>query len=131
MAMEALFDTKTRALFLGRYRILLHLLFWLGILLYEGFVWGMVDGKYAEKFISSLIELPLKISATYFTLYVLIDKFLVKGKYGAFVLLLTLSMGVFGVILRVLNFYTIYPMYYPEGMNMSVFFLPKILISIF
>jgi sensor histidine kinase YesM len=131
MAMEALFDTKTRALFLGRYSILLHLLFWLGILLYEGFVWGMVDGKYAEKFISSLIELPLKISATYFTLYVLIDKFLVKGKYGAFLLLLILSMGVFGVILRVLNFYTIYPMYYPEGMNISVFFLPKILISIF
>ncbi len=44
----------------------------------------MIDGVYGEKFISSLIELPLKILATYFTLYALIDRFLMQKKYTAF-----------------------------------------------
>lgn len=129
--MKALFDSETPGLFLTRYRFLLHILFWTGMVLYDGLIWGMVDGIYGAKFISSLIELPLKISATYFTLYVLIDKFLVRKKYRSFLILLILSMAVFGIILRTISYYVIYPIYYPDGLNMPLLFLPKILISIF
>lgn len=131
MVKKALYDIEAPGLFLRRYRLLLHMLFWTGILLYDGLIWGMVDGVYGKKFISSLIELPLKITATYFTLYILIDKLLVQKKYSHFLLLLLLSMVCFGIILRVISYYIIYPMHYPAGLKMPLFFLPKILISIF
>jgi two-component system, LytTR family, sensor kinase len=114
-----------------RYRILLHILFWAGMVIYEVLIWGLVDNKFTEKLNTSLLELPVKIAATYFTLYFLIDRFLVKGKYTQFILLLVLSMASFGIILRALNYHFIYPVYYPQGMSMSMLFLPKVLISVF
>jgi two-component system, LytTR family, sensor kinase len=131
MTMKTLLDVKTPGLLFTRYRLLLHLLFWIGLVLYEGLIWGMVDGAYREKIISCFIELPLKITATYFTLYVLIDKFLVHKKYSAFLFLLIVSMAVFGIVLRLISYYILYPAYYPAGVNMPLFFLPKILIAIF
>lgn len=110
---------------------MLHVIFWAGLLIYDSLVWGMVDGAFQEKFISSLIELPVKVAATYFTLYVLIDKFLIQKKYGTFLTLLFLSMAGFGVVLRIISYYIIYPAYYPDGVYIPLFFLPKILIAIF
>lgn len=114
-----------------RYRIPLHILFWVGMVIYEVGIWGLVDNKFGEKLNTSLLELPVKIAATYFTLYFLIDRFLVKGKYTQFAILVVLSMAFFGVILRVINYTFIYPVYYPEGMSAGMFFLPKVLISVF
>jgi two-component system, LytTR family, sensor kinase len=131
MAMSALFNIRTPPLFLKRYRFLLHFLFWIGLLVYDSIVWGMVDGAYLEKFVSSLIELPVKAAATYITLYYLIDRFLVQKRYRPFLLLLIISMIFFGVVLRIISYYILYPVYYPEGINMPLFFLPKILIAIF
>ncbi len=131
MAPNALFDNKPPGLFLTRYRILLHILFWTGIVLYDGLIWGLVDGIFAQKFVASLIDLPTKILATYFTLYVLIDRFLVRKKYTAFLVLLVLSMAGFGLIMRAVGYYTVYPMYYPEGLSIPLLFLPKVLICIF
>lgn len=131
MVANALFDIKTPALFLKRYRFWLHIFFWTGLLIYDSVVWGLVDGAYSEKLISSLIELPVKAFATYFTLYVLIDKFLIKKRYGAFLALLILSMGASGILLRIINYYIIYPLYYPAGLEMPLFFPPKVLIAIF
>jgi len=131
MATTPFFDIRTPALFLGKYRFLLHILFWTSLLVYDSLVWGMVDGAYREKFISSLIELPVKVTATYFTLYFLIDKFLIQKRYGTFLALLLLSMAVVGIVLRILAYYIIYPMFYPDGLHIPLFFPPKILIAIF
>lgn len=117
--------------FFSRYRVLSHGVFWLCFVLYEGVIWGNVDGEYSRRLISSLIELPVKIVATYFTLYVLIDRILLKKKYGLFLGLLFTSMIGFGLLLRIIAYYTIYPLYYPEATAIPLFFLPKILITIF
>jgi sensor histidine kinase YesM len=131
MVPNALFDIKTPALFLKQYRFWLHILFWCCLLLYDSLVWGLVDGVYWEKLISSLVELPIKASATYFTLYVLIDKLLIHKRYGTFLILLVVSMAGFGILLRIVNYYFLYPTFYPVGMQIPLFFLPKILIAIF
>jgi two-component system LytT family sensor kinase len=117
--------------FFDRYRYLLHIAFWVGMVLYEVLIWGMVDNKYGEKFTTCLIELPIKISACYFTLYFLIDRYLLTKKYTAFLVMLLLSMAFFGIVLRALNYNFIYPVYYPEGMSMPLLFPPKVLISVF
>ena len=125
------FYNNQPGLLFSRYRYLLHVAFWVGMVFYEVLIWGLVDNIYAEKFITSLIELPIKVSATYFTLYFLIDRFLVTKKYTAFLILLLLSMAFFGIVLRALNYYFIYPVYYPAGLSMPMLFLPKVLISVF
>lgn len=114
-----------------KYRYLLHVLFWVGIVVYDVVIWGLVDGKYGERLVSTLVELPVKISAAYFTLYVIIDKFLVKGKYVRFVILLVTSMAAVGLLLRAIGYYFLYPVFYPEGLSIPLLFPPKILIAIF
>jgi membrane protein implicated in regulation of membrane protease activity len=126
-----LFYFKFDSPFFKRYRIGMHILFWLSYLIYEGLIWGMVDGKYADRLTSTAIELPVKISATYFTLYVLIDRLLIKRHYVGFLLGLALSMLSFGVVLRMLAYYIIYPIFYTDGTAVPLFFPPKILIAIF
>ena len=115
----------------SRYRYALHFCFWSCIFLYEVIIWGLVDGKYEEKFISTSIELPVKITAAYFTLYVLIDRLLLRKRYLAFALYLIASMFIVGLILRGLSFYVLYPRFYVEGLQIPLFYFPKILIAIF
>ena len=126
-----LFDASFATPFLLRHQGLWHILFWLSIYLYEGLVWGMLDGEYSQHFVSSAIELPIKITATYFTLFVLIDKFLMDRKYWTFLALLIISMITFGVLQRIVVYNTIYPLFYPEATNAPLFLIPKILITIF
>lgn len=126
-----LFDASFATPFLLRHQGLWHILFWLSIYLYEGLVWGMLDGEYSQHFVSSAIELPIKITATYFTLFVLIDKFLMDRKYWTFLSLLIISMITFGVLQRIVVYNTIYPLFYPEATNAPLFLIPKILITIF
>jgi two-component system, LytTR family, sensor kinase len=124
-------DLKLDSSSFKRYRIAGHILFWLCYLLYEGLIWGMVDEEYRQRIVSASIELPVKIGATYFTLYILIDRLLIQKKYTLFLLWLIISMACFGVFLRILNYYTIYPLYYPQGTTAPLFFFPKVFISIF
>lgn len=115
----------------NRYRIALHILFWISYVVYEGLIWGMVDGEYIERLSFTLLDLPVKIAATYFTLYYLIDKLLLPKKYTLFVITLIASMLFFGIMSRALDYYTLYPVFYPEGLLHPVFYFPKILIMIF
>lgn len=114
-----------------RYRYLLHILFWTGIFLYDVVIWGLVDHNYYDRFISTMAELPVKIAATYFTIYFLIDRFLIRKRYTSFMILLLASMAAFGFILRLIAYYFLYPKLYPEGLAISLWFPPKILIGIF
>jgi two-component system, LytTR family, sensor kinase len=116
---------------LEKFRVVFHILFWVGIVTYESVVWGLVDGEYSKRLLSSLVDLPVKISAAYFTLYVLVDKFLVRKKYTSFFLLLVASVLVFGLISRTLAYYIIYPIHYPDALGTPLFYAPKILIMIF
>jgi sensor histidine kinase YesM len=119
------------AIVLQRFRVLLHLLFWCSFFVYEWFVWEMVDGEFRQRLVISLIEFPAKLAAAYFTLYVLIDKLLMRKKYGLFLISLLVSMAVFGIVSRMLSYYITYPLYYPDGLDIPLLFLPKILIAIF
>jgi sensor histidine kinase YesM len=91
----------------------------------------MVDGEYIERLAFSSIELPIKIIAAYFTLYYIIDKLLLPRKYTLFILVLILSMVVFGIMLRAISYYAVYPTFYPEGLQLPLLYFPKILIAIF
>ena len=116
---------------ISRYQIGLHILFWTAYFIYESFIWGMVDGEYRQRLAFSLLELPIKIAAAYVTLYYLINKLLLPRKYTLFIIMLILSMFAFGITLRTMSYYAIYPSFYPEGLRLPVLYFPKILIGIF
>ena len=103
----------------------------MGILLYDVVIWGLVDGKYTQKLISTMAELPIKMAASYFTLYVLIDRLFIQKKYAQFFGWLVVSMLLVGIILRSLAYFVLYPVFYPEGVHIPLLFPPKILIAIF
>jgi two-component system LytT family sensor kinase len=123
-------DDKPEQLY-QKYRVLLHVLFWLSIVIYDVVIWGLVDAKYVEKLVSTSVELPVKMAAAYFTLYILIDRYFLTRRYGQFVIGLIASMAVVGIVLRLFSYYVLYPVYYPAGTQLPLFFLPKILIAIF
>ena len=101
------------------------------LLLYESLILGSIDGDYTRRFSLSLIELPIKLLATYFTLYVLIDRLLVRKRYRQFLVALVASMIVVGLGYRCMSYFIIYPRCAPEALNLPFFFIPKILIAIF
>jgi len=131
MEMKTLADNATPSHTTNRLRVGLHILFWICYLVYEALIWGMVDGEYIQRLAFSSVELPVKVIATYLTLHYLIDKLLLPRKYTLFIVSLTLSMIAFGIVLRILDYYTVYPTFYPAGLHLPVFYFPKILISIF
>src|SRR5690606_41597127 len=91
-----------------------HVIFWVSFLFRSGLIWGTVDGEYLRRTTISSIELPVKIIATYFTLYVLIDKLLMRKKYVLFLGGMLVSMVVFGILLRIVTYYAVYPIFYPD-----------------
>ena len=61
-----------------------------------------------------LKTLPVKMVAVYLTIYYLLPQFLLKKKHSQFFSLFFISAIVLGLIHRLLQFYIIGPLYYPE-----------------
>ncbi len=99
---------------LWKNRFFLHVLFWIGILMVFGIPYMTLEGDRLTMLYDLLILLPVKMVAAYFTIYFLLPKFLLKKQYLNFFLLLFFSAAVFGLINRLLQFYIISPLYYPE-----------------
>lgn len=64
----------------------MHLLFWLIVLLLYTFLYGRLNNEYIATFIHLLLTLPVYITATYFTLYFIIPRYLLNKKYKQFVI---------------------------------------------
>ena len=64
-----------------------HLLFWLIYFVFNFFRFATINNDYWYSLKSNLIEFPLNIIITYFTIYYLIPKFILKKKYLQFFLL--------------------------------------------
>lgn len=107
-------SAKKRFIRLKDSRIIQHILFWTGYLVVWFIPYCSLEGDCATMLLDILILLPVKIAATYFTLYLLIPRYLAKKKYIAFFSLFFLSAVPFGLIHRALQFYIVGPLYYPE-----------------
>jgi two-component system, LytTR family, sensor kinase len=108
-------------------RILQHVLFWVFHLVFYAILWGSFADNYQQTFLEESIYLPVKIAFTYFTLYYLLPSFLLPGKYVSFFVWLLISSFVAGILQRYIAFNIDYPIYYPEALSDSFFYLPKIM----
>ncbi|RMG60973.1 MAG: sensor histidine kinase [Bacteroidetes bacterium] len=96
-----------------RFRPFLHLIFWAG---YVAF-FALMNGQetLADALRAELLLLPVKVAAVYITLYVLIARLLFRGFTTRFGLaLLALLLGA-ALLQRVMVYYVVYPLHYPDG----------------
>ena len=81
-----------------KYRYLYHALFWFVSIALYTIVYGTHDGRYFDQLKINALTLPIKMSATYLVMYVLLPQFLYKRKYLSFFSLFGASAVVFSTI---------------------------------
>lgn len=106
-------------------RIGWHVLFWACyIAMYTG-IYGYFEDDFGAEFFWAMAYLPIKIAATYFTMYYIIPRYFLKKKYVAATLLTITIILLAGFIQRFLDYYVFYPIYAYEFMAGSPFNIPK------
>lgn len=108
-------------------RLLQHVLFWVAHVVFYGVLYGSFEGNYGMTFTEELIYLPGRMAFTYYTLYFLLPKFLLPGKYWHFTAWLIVGSVVMGIEQRYVSYTILYPLYYPEALSMQFFHVPKII----
>lgn len=98
-------------------RILRHVVFW--VVYYVTYkalstIYPVQESGFISTFHEDLVFLPIDIGATYFTIYFLIPRFLLKRKYVEFSLLLVGSVVVFLILTQVIYFYIYLPSFHGE-----------------
>lgn len=94
--------------------ILWHISFWLAFVLYYVLIIGSFEGEsYTEVFVYRLLDLPVKIVATYFVLYLLIPRFFFKKKILLFCLLCILTLFLAGIFQKLYHYFVYNPILRP------------------
>ncbi len=96
-------------------RISLHVLFWIVYFIINTLLYVVpTENSFMELLPQLLMFLPVDMSATYFTLYFLMTKFLFKKRYVSFSALFIISVVFFITIAQVIRYYIYVPHYHPE-----------------
>ena len=97
-----------------KYRLWSHVLFWVGYLLFFTILDASFYDDYWKAFLKVVTTMPIKMAATYLTLYVFIPNLLDRKKYASFAGLFLLMGVIFGYIARsLLHIYWV-PTYVPD-----------------
>lgn len=92
------------------HKYLIHIGYWLFIVLFFGFFWGSIWGKYDVTFITELTLLPAKMAVTYIYVYLTIPFLLLKRKYALFILVSLVNLLLFALVERVLIYTFLIPL---------------------
>jgi len=95
-------------------RYLYHLLFWVFIISFFTFIYGIRTGSYKTLFFILFGTLPIDILFTYFLIYLLIPEFLLNKKYASFILIFITSFSLVVFLEWTLNYFVIYPSVYTD-----------------
>jgi len=95
--------------------IRLHIIFWATYFIFNFIRYGSINNDYWYSLKSNLVEFPLNIIITYFTIYFLIPKYIVKKKYFQFFILLILSLILFYSVRTGLNYILVTKEIWPEA----------------
>ncbi|RJE71474.1 sensor histidine kinase [Reichenbachiella sp. MSK19-1] len=100
--------------YLFQSRVVSHIFFWGSYVLFYTLLWGSYDDDYVGSFAIQLMFVPVKMLLTYYTLYILLPKYILKGRWLPFVFLLIASAFTGGALYRLIAYYIEYPLYFPQ-----------------
>ncbi len=86
-------------------QILLHLLFWCGVLLFYTYFFGTESDNLGYVFSFSLFLMPITIAVTYVSIYKLIPEYLIKKKYFLFILYSCYTLIISSYLIMISVFY--------------------------
>lgn len=95
------------------YRPLWHALFWISYELYSVWIWGSSNGQYVDALYLEMVDLPLKLIATYWTIYFLLPRFFFQQRYFRFGIWMLATVLSVCVIQRSMEFYVTGPWFFP------------------
>ncbi len=112
--------TRTNPQFFKNYyfldsRVLTHVLFWCLYYILFGFLWAK-DADYYKSFSLELVLMPIRIGATYLSIYYLMPKLLLKEKLIKFFLAYLGMLIIAGIGQRLL-IYFFYEQFFPNELN--------------
>lgn len=104
-------DTRT----LRRWKSVLgHTLFWVMYVILNGLRTPNPRGGLFQLLTEALLFLPVIMTATYFTLYVLAQKYLLRGRHFQFAFYFIVSALCFTTLSRSVSYYVVVPLHYPH-----------------
>jgi sensor histidine kinase YesM len=109
--------------------IIFNLIFWLFYFLYEWFGLAALSGDYGSYFINACMALPLSFIVAYLTVHVFIKRYYSRGEKLKF---WTLQISVSLILLlirRNINYYVIYPKYFPDARHVPLYSFGKIVVE--
>jgi two-component system LytT family sensor kinase len=107
------------------------LLLWTVYFLCYWLAWGSIrDKDYTGEFYSSLVDVVINILATYFIIYILIEKIYLANKLKLFYTALACSIIGFSILNRVLTYEWVYTKFSRDYVSqVPIIYLPKIIIG--
>ncbi len=94
-----------------------HLLFWIGYFMVNFIRWGSYFGDYTYSLKSNLVEFPIHILLTYFNIYYLIPKFILKRKIALYIIFLIAALTTAYIVRTGLNFFLVTENIWPEAVG--------------
>ncbi|MGZ3898190.1 MAG: sensor histidine kinase [Flavisolibacter sp.] len=111
-------------------QIIFNLIFWLFYFLYEWFGLAALSGEYSKYFINACMALPLAFLVSFVTIHVFVKKYYDKGEKLTFWIFQISFSLLLLLIRRVINYYVIYPAYFPEARRIPLFSFGKLIIEV-
>jgi hypothetical protein len=109
--------------------IIFNILFWSIYFLYEWFGLAALTWEYDKFFINACMALPLSFLVSYLTVHVLLKRYYLNGEKPEFWVAQILMSVALLLIRRVINYYIIYPQFFPEANAVPLFSFPKLLVE--
>jgi len=110
--------------------VVFNLIFWLLYFFYEWFGLAALSGEYGSYFINACMALPLSFAISYLTVHVYIKQYYKKGKKLEFWTLQILTSLVLLLIRRNVNYYIIYPRYFPWARRVPLYSFGKLIVEL-
>jgi two-component system, LytTR family, sensor kinase len=110
--------------------VLFNLIFWLLYFLYQWFGLAALSGDYSLYFINACMALPLAFIISWLTVHVFVKKYYKKGKKWQFWILQVSVSIVLLIVRRYINYYIIYPSYFPAAQQIPLFSFGKLLVEL-
>ena len=110
--------------------LLFNIIFWLLYFIYEWLGLAALSGQYGLYFMNAVMALPLSFLISFLTVHVFVKRFYQRGEKLKFWLCQVSVSIVFLIIRRYINYYVIYPAYYPAAQQVPLFSFGKLIVEL-
>jgi two-component system LytT family sensor kinase len=107
-----------------------NIIFWLLYFVYEWLGLAALSGEYDLYLMNAVMAFPLAFIISYLTVHVFIKKLYQKGKKLPFWVCQVAVSIIFLLIRRHINYYIIYPKYFPEAQQVPLFSFGKLIVEL-